>query len=171
MNSSIGCRAAAIATAVMTVAAAFGIMFATSVPPAGAVALNPCRVLKRSEIQQAFGGLVSGGKHGPSTRVSAQCQYEVGADGDRPPGTVTVHLVTKGAKAAYKALEKTTEWVPIDGVPHSLYAEKLHVVTTRKGKVLLGVQGGFTVTDPLPIHFYDDKSQLIDLVQTGSKRV
>jgi hypothetical protein len=80
-------------------------------------------------------------------------------------------MVTKGAKAAYQRLEKTTEYVPIDGVPHSLYAEKLHVVTIRKGKVLLGVQGGFAITDPLPIHFYDDKTQLIDLAQSGAQRV
>ena len=45
--------------------------------------------------------------------------------------------------------------MPIDGVPNSLYAEKLHVVNLLEGNVLLGVQGNFVITDPLPIHFYD----------------
>ena len=40
-----------------------------------------------------------------------------------------------------------------------------------KGDVLVGVQGGFTITDPLPIHFYDDKTQLTGLAQIAAKRV
>jgi hypothetical protein len=57
--------------------------------------------------------------------------------------------------------------VRIAGVAHSPDAEKLHMVTIGRGKVLLGVQSGFVITDPIPIHFYDDKTQLIDLAQTG----
>ncbi len=139
--------------------------------PAGAAGINPCKLLKKSEIQQAFGGTVSSGKKGLSTPVSAQCEYQVGASADRPAGTVVVHVMTTGAKPAYTGLKKTSLYVPIDGVPNSLYAENVHVVDILKGNVLVGVQGGFTITDPLPIHFYDDKTQLTDLAQTAAKRV
>jgi hypothetical protein len=61
--------------------------------------------------------------------------------------------------------------VPIDGVANSLYAEKLHVVNILKGNVFLGVQGNFIITDPLPIHVFDAKTQLTDLAQLGIKKV
>jgi hypothetical protein len=147
-------------------------MFGTFAAPAGAAAsINPCKVLKKSEIQTAFGGTVSDGKKGLTTPVSSQCEYQVTADGDRPDGTVIVHVMTTGAKAAYNGLKKTSLYVPIDGVPNSLWADKTHVVDILKGNVLLGVQGNFIITNPLPIHFYDAKTQLTDLAQTGVKRV
>ena len=139
--------------------------------PAGAATTNPCKVLKKSEIQSAFGGTVSTGKKGLSTAVSAQCEYQLSADGDRPEGTVVVHVMTTGGKAAYTGLKKTAAYEPIDGVPNSLWAEKVHVVNILKGSVLLGVQGNFLITDPLPIHFYDAKTQLVDLAEIGAKRV
>jgi len=139
--------------------------------PAGAETTNPCKVLKKSEIQKAFGGTVSTGKKGLSTPVSSQCEFQVSADGDRPAGTVTVHVMTTGGKAAYTGLKKTSAYTPIDGVPNSLWADKLHVVNILQDGVLLGVQGGFLITDPLPIHFYDDETQLTDLAQIGVKRV
>ena len=40
-----------------------------------------------------------------------------------------------------------------------------------KGDVLLGVQGNFLIIDPLPIHAYDDKAQLVDLAKLGLARV
>jgi hypothetical protein len=160
--------AALLALSVATFAATGVVGGAT---PAGAATTNPCKVLKKSEIQQAFGGTVSSGKKGISTPVSAQCEFKVGADGERPAGTVTVHVMTTGAKAAYTGLKKTSQYVPLDGVPNSLYAEKVHVVDILQGDVLVGVQGGFLITDPLPIHFFDDKTQLTDLAQIAAKRV
>jgi hypothetical protein len=139
--------------------------------PAGAAVRNPCKVVERAEIEQAFGGTVSTGRKGVSTPASAQCEYQVGADGDRPPGTVTVHLMTTGAKATYKGLRKSADYAPVDGVPNALYAEQVHVVDILKGGVLLGVQGGFVITDPLPIHFYDDEQPLTDLAQIGAARI
>ncbi len=139
--------------------------------PAGAATTNPCKVLKKSEIQHAFGGTVGSGRHGLSTPVSAQCEFGVGADGDRPAGTVTVHLLTTGAEAAYTGLRKTSRYVPVDGVPNALSAEKVHVVDILQGDVLVGVQGGFVITDPLPIHFYDDTKQLADLARIAAERV
>ena len=79
--------------------------------------------------------------------------------------------MTGGAKAAYTGLKKTPRVRPIDGVPNCSDAEKLHVVNILQGDVLLGVRGGFLLTDPLPIHFYDDETQLTDLAQIGIKRV
>jgi len=139
--------------------------------PAGAETTNPCKVLKKSEIQKAFGGTVSSGKQGISTPVSAQCEFQVGASGDRPTGTVVVHVMHTNGKIAYNGLKKTSTYEPIDGVPNSLWAEKLDVVNILKGDVLVGVQGGFLITDPLPIHSFDDKAQLTDLAQVAIKRV
>jgi hypothetical protein len=168
MTRSAGLRAGVIAglfaLAVTT--------FATVAEPAGAASsINPCKVLKRSEIQTAFGGTVTTGKKGLSTPVSAQCEYQVSANGDRPNGTVIVHVMTTGAKAAYDGLKKTSLYAPIEGVPNSLWADKTHVVDILKGNVLVGVQGNFLITNPLPIHFYDAKTQLTDLAQLGAKRV
>ena len=56
-------------------------------------------------------------------------------------------------------------------MPNALYAEKLQVVNVLKGAVLLGVQGNFLLTDPLPIHAYDDKAQLVDLAKLALARV
>jgi len=153
------------------VTALFLLALAVPATPAGAATTNPCKVLKKSEIQHAFGSTVSTGKKGLSTPVSAQCEFKVGANGERPAGTVVVHVMTTGAKAAYNGLKKTAVYEPIEGVANSLWAQKLDVVNILKGDVLLGVQGGFLITDPLPIHSYDDKSQLTDLAQMGIKRV
>src|SRR3954454_17699949 len=139
--------------------------------PAAAATTNPCKVLKKSEIQKAFGGTVGTGKQGISTPVSAQCEFQVGANADRPAGTVVVHVMTTGAKAAYTGLKKTAAYAPIDGVPNSLWAERLHVVNLLKGDVLLGVQGGFLIPDPLPIHSFDDETQLTGLARIGLERV
>jgi hypothetical protein len=170
MTRSIGRRAGVFAGAVAMAATALG-AFGASATPAGAAATNPCKVLKQSEIQKAFGGTVSTGKKGLSTPVSSQCEFTVGANGDRPAGTVTVHVMTTGAKAAYDGLKKISVYAPIDGVANSLYSDSLHVVNILKGDTLVGVQGPFTITDPLPVHFYDDKAQLTQLAQLGAKRV
>jgi hypothetical protein len=168
MSSSIGRRVAVLGGIAMLAT----VTFASTAPPASAATKNPCKVLKRSEIQQAFGAAVSSGKHGVSTAVSKQCEYNVAATGDRPSGTVVVHVMTTGAKPAYKGLKKKADtYAPLEGVPDALWSEKLHVVNVLKGKVLLGVQGGFTITDPLPVHFYDDQTPLAQLAQTGAARV
>jgi hypothetical protein len=114
---------------------------------------------------------VSTGKQGFATPASSQCEYTVTADGGRPPGTVTVHLTTTGAHAAYDKLEKSRAYDAIDGVPDALAAAKLHVVNVLRGDVLVAVQGGFTATTPLPIHFFDDTPQLTQLAQAAAKRV
>ncbi len=167
MIRSIGRRAGTTASVLAIAAASFAVFTA----PAGAATTNPCKVLKKSEIQQAFGGTVSSGKKGLSTPVSSQCEFQVGANGDRPAGTVVVHVMHTNGKIAYNGIKKTAAYEPIDGVPNSLWAEKLDVVNILKGDVLLGVQGGFLITDPLPIHSFDDKTQLTGLAQIGLKRV
>ena len=146
-------------------------LFALGGAPSGAATKNPCKVLTKNEIATAFGGTVGNPKKGLSTPVSTQCEYKVGATADRPEGTVIVHVMTTGAKAAYNGLKKTSAYVPIDGVPNSLYSDKTHVVDILKGSVLLGVQGNFLITDPLPIHFYDAQTQLTDLAEIGIARV
>jgi hypothetical protein len=171
MTTSIRARAARVVAVVALGGAAVVTGAVAGAPAADAATTNPCKVLKQSELQRVFGGTVGSGKKGFSTPVSAQCEYSVSADGDRPDGTVVVHLTTTRAKAAYTGLKKTAEYVPIDGVPNSLYAEKLRVVDLLQGDVLVGVQAGFTSTDPLPIHSYDDKAQLIQLAQLAAKRV
>src|SRR3954454_16718113 len=125
MTRSIGARAGmvsgtAVAVLALTVAAIGVVTSVVDVGSAGAAGpANACKVLKQSEVQRAFGGTVGSGKKGFSTPASAQCEYSVAANGDRPDGTVIVHLTTTGAKAAYAALKKTSRYVPLDGVPNS----------------------------------------------------
>jgi hypothetical protein len=173
MTRSIGARVAAVVALAVPAVVAASALLATApfTAPAGAAGTNPCKVLKRSEIQQAFGGTVAVGRKGVGTAVSAQCEYQVSAAGDRPAGTVTVHLTTTGAQAAYKGLKKSKRYAAIDGVPNALYGDTVHVVDVLQGDVLLGVQGGFLITDPLPLHFYDDRTQLTDLARIGAGRV
>ncbi len=154
-----------------TILALMATTFAVGSTPAGAATINPCKVLKKSEIQRAFGGTVGSGRKGLSTPVSAQCEYQVGANADRPAGTIVVHVLTARAKAAYTELTKNSAYAPIDAVPNSLYADKLDVVNILQGDVLLGVRGAFFIRDPLPIHSYDDTTQLTDLAQIGITRV
>jgi hypothetical protein len=168
MTRSNGGRIGVIVGAVVLAVAIFG-GFAGS---AGAATINPCKILKKSEIQTAFGGTVSNGKKGLTTPVSTQCEYNVSADGDRPDGTVVVHVMFKNGKVAYNGLKKvSSSYVPVEGLPKSLYNEQTQVVDVLKGDTLLGVQGVFLITDPLPIHRYDDQQQLVDLAEIGLKRV
>ena len=104
--------------ALLAFAVAFGAAgVVVDAAPAGAATTNPCKVLKQSEIQKAFGGTVGSGKKGLSTPVSTQCEFPVGAAGDRPDGTVIVHVMTTGAKAAYTGLLKLfLDRFPTDGL-------------------------------------------------------
>jgi hypothetical protein len=161
-------RFAGVITGFAALALGMGAVFAT---PAAAAKPNPCKVLSASEIQTAFGGAVAAGKKVLSTPVSSQCEFQVSASADRPAGSVIVRVMTTGAKAAHDGLKKTDQYVPVDGVSNGLYADKLHVVEALKGSVLLGVQGTFVITDPLPVRFYDARSQLVDLAKQGLGRV
>jgi hypothetical protein len=155
-----------------TIIALATVAFGAAAGPAGAAAKNPCKVLTKAEIVSAFGGTVSTPRKLPSTAVTAQCEYTVGANGDRPAGTVIVSFTSPGAKPAYDRLERrTSAYSPIDGVPRGLYGEKVDAAYILRGAVLLGIQGSFTIIDPLPIHFYDDRQQLTDLVKIGIERV
>jgi hypothetical protein len=161
---------ALFALTVASFGAAGVVVDAVDAVPAGAATTNPCKLLKKSEIQQAFGGTVGSGKQGIRTAVSSQCEFSVGAAAERPAGTVIVKAMNSRGKAAYDGLKKISDYVPIDGVPNSLRAEKLNVVDILKGDVLVGVQGGFFITDPLPIHSFDDTAQLTQLAQLAAKR-
>ena len=162
-------RLAVVSAVLVTLVAT--IFVGTPAPLAGAAVTNPCKVLKKVEIQQAFGGTVASGRKGLSAPGSVQCEYEVSADGARPGGTVTVKLVTTGAQDAFDALRRSKAYAPIDGVPDALWGAKAHVVQLLRGKVLVGVQGGFLATDPLPLHFADDQAQLTALARMGVARV
>ncbi len=140
--------------------------------PAGAATQDPCKVLTTGEISKAFdGAAVAKGKKGLSTAVNATCKFAVTGDGTLPDGTVSVTVMFVGAKPAYDGLKKIDGYAAVPELGSSLYNEKLSVINTLKGKILLGVQGNFLATDPLPIHSADVKTQLIDLSKTGLKRV
>jgi hypothetical protein len=167
-----GKRAGTAAGVVTGVVALTLSLFGVVAAPVGAAARNPCKVLTRAEVQFAFGGTVSTGRKGFSTPGSTQCEYQVGADGDRPDGTVIVHLTTAGAKPAYTSLKKNGKTAaPIDDFPNAVYAAKRQVVNVLQGDVLLGVQGTFLDTDPLPLHEYDARAQLVALAKLGLERV
>jgi hypothetical protein len=83
-----------------------------------------------------------------------------------------VHLTTSRAKSTYDALKRQAKrYTAVDGVPNALYSDTAHVVQLLKGDTLVGVQGGFTITDPLPIHSFDDEAQLTQLAQLAANRV
>ncbi len=80
MITSIGRRAGTTAGVLAIAAASFAMVAA----PAGAATTNPCKVLKKSEIQQAFGGTVEQREEGPqhagelAVRVPGRCRAATG---------------------------------------------------------------------------------------------
>jgi hypothetical protein len=159
------------ALAVTTLAtAALGVF---ALPGHAASGPNPCKLLKTSEISQQFGNAtVSPGKKGLSTAISQQCEFEVAASGEMPDGTVIVHVLTLRGKAAYDGLKKPdTGYVPVVGLPNSLWAEKVSTVDVLKGGTLVGVQSLFTKADSLPITQVDTKAQSVALVKVAAKRL
>ena len=138
--------------------------------PADAATKDPCKVLTTSEISKAFDdATVAKGEKGFSTAVNATCNFEVDAGTTLPSGTVSITVMTTGAKAAYDGIKKFEGYAPLPEVSKAVYNEQLSVINTLKGSILLGVQGNFVATDP--IRTVDVKSQLIGLTKTGLKRV
>ena len=126
----------------------------------------------RRRSRQAFGGTVASGKKGLSTPVSAQCEFQVGANADRPDGTVIVHLMTTGAKAAYTGLKKIVADVRrrSTACPTRSTREKLQVVNVLKGDVLRR-RAGRVHRSPTRCRStsYDDKTQLTELAQLAGQ--
>ncbi len=139
--------------------------------PAAAKGPDPCKVFKKSEIADAFGGTVGPAKKGLSTPVSATCNFEVTASADVPDGAFTVHVMSIGAKPAYDGLEKIATYEPVPELGKALYSPQTSVVDVLKGDVLLGVQGVFIDSSKLPLGTTDVKAQLIQLAKKGVKRV
>jgi hypothetical protein len=140
-------------------------------PPAGAATKNPCKVLTTAQISKVFDGAsVSKGKAGLKTAANAQCTYTVAAGPELPEGDVVVIVMFVGAKAAYDGLEDTAGYTTVPELGKAIYNEKLSVINTVKGDILLGMQGLFTTGD-LPITYLDVKSQLIALSKAGVKNV
>jgi hypothetical protein len=84
---------------------------------------------------------------------------------------VTVKLTTTGAQDAFAALRRSKAYAPVVGVPDALWGAKAHAVQVLRGQVLVGVQGGFLATDPLPLTFADDQAPLTGLAQVAADRV
>jgi hypothetical protein len=170
--TSGGVLVTAVALAVAGLAGFGPAAGATVRAAAGAADANPCKVLKRSEIRKAFAGTVSSGRKDFSTPVTTQCEFFVAANADRPPGTLVVHLRTTHARTTYDALKKQARrYAAVDGVPNALYSDTSHVVQLLKGRTLVGIHAGFTITDPLPIHSFDSEAQLTQLAQLAATRV
>jgi hypothetical protein len=136
-----------------------------------AKAVKACKLLKASEISQAFGGAtVTPGDAGTNTVISTECNYDVAASGDIPSGTVTVHVMSPRGKVAFKAHEKGTfGFQPVAGEKGVLYWDKTGSSEMLKGDTLVGVQGVF-IGDTLPIQQHDAQAQVIQLNQIAVKR-
>ena len=171
-HGPILCRMRRISCVAVLTVAAIVVGLGSVAAPAGAATPDPCKVLTTSEISKAFdGATVAKGTKGLSTAVNKTCDFEVTGAGTLPDGAVNVTVMFIGAKAAYDGIKKFEGYAPLPELGSSVYNEKLSVINTLKGKILLGVQGNFLATDPLPIHSVDVKSQLISLSKTGLKRV
>jgi hypothetical protein len=139
--------------------------------PAVANGPDPCKVFKKSEIANVFGGTVGTPKKGLTTAVSATCDFKVTASDDVPDGTFTVHVMFIGAKPAYDGIKKIATYEPVPQLGKALYSSKLSVVEVLKSDVLLGVQGVFIDSSKLPFAPTDVEAQLVELAKTGAKRV
>jgi hypothetical protein len=74
-----------------------------------------------------------------------------------------------GAKPAYDGLKKLTDqYVPTTRLSKSIYNDNQSVVNTRKGSILLGMQGRFS-GDALPITNQDVQAQRVAISKVGSQ--
>jgi hypothetical protein len=128
---------------------------------------HACEVLTEREITKVFGGTVRERKR-EATDTSSRCEFDVGADGLRPAGFVIVQVVFAEAKAAYDDLKKPGRgYIPLPELSNALGNETLRIVDVLAGDVLVGVQG-ISVDDPVvpvPAHFYDVHSELLELAR------
>lgn len=140
--------------------------------PAGAAkAPNPCKVLKTSEISDAFdGATVDSPQPGLKTAVSASCDFDVEKGTSIPGGTVSVSIMSVGAKPAYDGMKKMDGFVTVPEVKNGIYQEATGALSVLDGDKLVTVQGVF-LTDTLPIDRVDVLDQLIPLSKIATKRV
>lgn len=139
--------------------------------PAAAKTVKPCKVLKANEISDAFdGATVSAPVPGLKTAVTASCDWEVDAGASIPAGSVSVSIMSVGAKPAYDGLEKLGGYVPVAGLKNALYQDVTGALSVLDGDKLVTVQGVF-LTDSLPIESVDVLDQLIPLSKIATKRV
>jgi hypothetical protein len=149
-----------------TVAVSSATLGVLAVPSHAASRPNPCKLLKTSEISQAFGGAtVAAGKKGFATSLSTSCTFAAAATADQPAGTVTVHVMTPHGKAAFKATDSGFQ--PVPGEKGVLYWDRTGSAEMLKGDTLIGVQGGFIGDAPSG---FDLQGQMIALDKLALKR-
>ena len=156
----------------LTLAVSVAMTFAALAPPAGAAKVpDPCKVLKASEIQSAFGVAPGPPVKGLTTVASTSCTYALAASGTRPDGTLVVTVMFIGGKPAYDGLKATPQFAPVPEVgKKSLYQESTGALGTLVGPNYVTVQGVFRSATP-PFTMVDTKPQLIPLAKIAAKRV
>jgi hypothetical protein len=167
---SLGASSLKVSGPVILAAVAIGCAVAGRSTPA---TKNACEVLTEGEIANVFGGTVSERKK-DATHTSSRCEYDVGADGERPAGFVIVQVVFAEAKAAYDDLKKPgSGYTPIPELSNALSNETLRIVDVLSGDVLVGVQGIFVddLMVPVPAHFYGVQNELVELAKVGMTRL
>ena len=137
--------------------------------PAGAATSDPCKVLKKTEIVHEFDSAVDNPTKGLTTAVSKTCNWDVATSATRPSGTVSVHVMTIGAQAAYNGLKKmTAQYVAVPELGKSLYQQSTGALSVLQGSKYLTVQGVFLDTTTGHV---DVEPQLIALMKIARKRV
>lgn len=154
------------------VAAAIGAasLLAAGPTSAGSDGPNPCKLLKRGEIERVLEQPTAKGKQGFDTAVSKTCEFAVEPAGGNPDGVVTVYVQTTGAKIAYDTNRKLPTAERVAGIPKAYYETNLGALTTLKGDVLLNVQSVFISTEG-GIASVDRKPETIELAKLARKRV
>lgn len=147
------------------------VVVAVMAPTASAAkAPDPCKVLKATEIQSAFGVAPGPPVKGLTTAASTSCTYALAALGTRPDGTLAVTVMFIGGKPAYDGLKTNPQFAPVPEVAKkALYQESTGALGTLVGPNYVTVQGVFRSGLP-PVKF-DVKPQLIPLAKIAAKRV
>ena len=156
---------------IVALAAALAMAMTAWAGPAAAKTVKPCKVLKASEISDAFdGAAVSAPVPGLKTAVTASCDFDVDAGAAIPAGTVSVSIMSVGAKPAYDGMKKMEGFTTVPGVKNGIYQDVTGALSVLDGDKLVTVQGVF-LTDSLPIESVDVLDQLIPLSKIATKRV
>jgi len=131
---------------------------------------NPCKLLKRAEIERVLGQPTAAGKKGLTTAVSKTCLYAVSAGNDQPDGEVSTHVQTVGAKSAYDANSKRPGTERVTGIAKTYYDPRTGAMTTLAGNLLLTVQSVFIAIDG-GVGAVDRKDETAALMKIAKKRL
>jgi hypothetical protein len=132
-----------------------------------------CKVVKRSDLESVLGGVATSNgdvRQGPDWL----CRWTIGADGERPAGTLKVNVAFKVPPGACDALSKVARYETLDGtdgLDDAVFEPLVARLTVCKKKRIVVLQGVFNDASVRPIRTYDARAELVELAGVAQSRL